>query len=102
MATLAFIELIWERKVYRNFGKVVISFEINLSGLQLQHQNKYKTSSQEILPFRRLLKRHLCRITFLLKPPGSQHLFVQSQQWNNKAMCKICSKLTIKIPERSQ
>ena len=37
MATLAFIELTWERKVFRNFGKVVISFEINLSGLQLQH-----------------------------------------------------------------
>ena len=28
------------------------------------------------------------------------YLFVQSQQWNTRAMCEIHSKLTIKTPKR--
>ena len=35
-----------------------------------------------------------------LKP--SRHLPAQSQQKNTRTRCEICSKLTIKIPERRQ
>ena len=34
------------------------------------------------------------------KGPISPYLLVLSQQWNTKAMCEICSKLTIKPPEQ--
>ena len=46
--------------------------------------------------------RHPRYLAGSAKTQPRRHLLVQSQQWKTRTMCEICSKLTIKTPERRQ